>query len=83
MVYIHRARPRGQLSSEVDPTGSLWYSGAAAPRRTCRVLKLTLPGHYGIIIRPDGADLDQVLKLILPGHYGISSSSLVQVCILF
>ena len=34
--------------SEVDPTGSLWYSAWLGHQVSTAVLKLTLPGHYGI-----------------------------------
>ena len=37
-----------QARSEVDPTGSLWYTGTPGTRIRRHVLKLTLPGHYGI-----------------------------------
>ena len=35
-------------SSEVDPTGSLWYKFDEDSEDVVYVLKLTLPGHYGI-----------------------------------
>ena len=36
------------VGSEVDPTGSLWYTHRIKKTRCTCVLKLTLPGHYGI-----------------------------------
>ena len=36
-------------SSEVDPTGSLWYISVYISKINEQVLKLTLPGHYGIL----------------------------------
>ena len=36
------------LGSEVDPTGSLWYTDLVTHAALEAVLKLTLPGHYGI-----------------------------------
>ena len=37
------------MCSEVDPTGSLWYILLHGRRLNTTVLKLTLPGHYGIM----------------------------------
>ena len=48
MVYPQLAHPRRHTRSEVDPTGSLWYSGRRQLHALFAVLKLTLPGHYGI-----------------------------------
>ena len=37
------------IRSEVDPTGSLWYTQRCSSSHFQSVLKLTLPGHYGIL----------------------------------
>ena len=39
-----------------------------------KVLKLTLPGHYGIMVVWYKDMAIHVLKLTLPGHYGIIKS---------
>ena len=48
MVYILALGMEPKTRSEVDPTGSLWYSVDAYNAAAELVLKLTLPGHYGI-----------------------------------
>ena len=48
MVYCRYAAGNVQYRSEVDPTGSLWYRSGCYAEWLLGVLKLTLPGHYGI-----------------------------------
>ena len=48
MVYYLPLLPVPALRSEVDPTGSLWYKNPVKRGAEATVLKLTLPGHYGI-----------------------------------
>ena len=48
MVYITAATSSTFQRSEVDPTGSLWYTDEISGVHATGVLKLTLPGHYGI-----------------------------------
>ena len=48
MVYFTAELLHVGFRSEVDPTGSLWYITALGIYAFAAVLKLTLPGHYGI-----------------------------------
>ena len=50
-----RAKRAFSYCSEVDPTGSLWYTELSAFFAAFDVLKLTLPGHYGIKKKADAA----------------------------
>ncbi len=49
MVYVKSRANTSTSGSEVDPTGSLWYSEDGGERADLRVLKLTPQGHYGIL----------------------------------
>ena len=51
MVYVENPRRDKYGCSEVDPTGSLWYKHVNELCGDHGVLKLTLPGHYGIGVR--------------------------------
>ena len=48
MVYKEGLVQHFKKRSEVDPTGSLWYKVFKNTSLGELVLKLTLPGHYGI-----------------------------------
>ena len=48
MVYYFLAMTLDEISSEVDPKGSLWYTSRAYRQQRDYVLKLTPKGHYGI-----------------------------------
>ena len=49
MVYANCSTVSPYFCSEVDPTGSLWYMHVVTGTDGVCVLKLTLPGHYGIM----------------------------------
>ena len=58
MVYHQKENPCPVQRSEVDPTGSLWYTPRRVSHARAAVLKLTLPGHYGIT--EDGGEEEEL-----------------------